>query len=403
MGMAAMVKMPPSLFFNGRSNEMTNTKQKWSFGRRINDWLDEPDGEQFTDGKWRFWLPAVLGFSILNAVLTVMIFRESASANYLTPALLAASAIVSWIAIGCLHYSDAKRGRMARGVSALDSASLLFVIGHFCFLVYILGHSWILRGAEAQYRNDLAKYNANAQTFHAGNEKIAEALRETSANQKEAARLEADRAYWERKSGKRSVEKSGGITANIELAKVELPPPPKAPEDSQAAFLTRWDAWVRITNFGELILAATTLIFIRNWTAKANTQRAGTYQPQADRGEWPEEIEAGDIEKRSPSRRENFTQKKEPTKNLGSFNSEGLRRLREALKDISFRLAGYSFKANVKDDCVWILLMKARAGTQETVASAKARLDILNDAMRMDWTAFCERLERFLRENGFEL
>ena len=31
---------------------------KRSFGARISDWLDEPDGEQFTDGKWRFWLPA---------------------------------------------------------------------------------------------------------------------------------------------------------------------------------------------------------------------------------------------------------------------------------------------------------------------------------------------------------
>jgi hypothetical protein len=28
---------------------------KRTFGRRINDWLEEPDGEQFTDGKWRFW------------------------------------------------------------------------------------------------------------------------------------------------------------------------------------------------------------------------------------------------------------------------------------------------------------------------------------------------------------
>src|SRR5262245_45313356 len=129
------------------------------FGRRLDAWLDEPENEQFTTNKWRFWLPAVLGFSILNSVLTVLIFRESESVNYLTPALLAASAIVGWLAIGCLHYSDAKRGRMARGVSALDSVSLLFVIGHFCFLVYILGHSWILRGADADYKAAVEKYN----------------------------------------------------------------------------------------------------------------------------------------------------------------------------------------------------------------------------------------------------
>jgi hypothetical protein len=125
---------------------------------------------------------------------------------------------------------------------------------------------------------------------------------------------------------------------------------------------------------------------------------------KADQGEtWPEEIETGAIEKRSPSGHEKFTKKKEPGKNLGSFNSEGLRHLREALKGISFRLAGFSFKANVKDDCVWILMMKARAGTQEAVASAKAKLSILDDALKMERNAFRERLEDFLRKRGFEL
>jgi hypothetical protein len=38
------------------------------FGRRLDAWLDEPENEQFTTNKWRFWLPAVLGFSILNSV-----------------------------------------------------------------------------------------------------------------------------------------------------------------------------------------------------------------------------------------------------------------------------------------------------------------------------------------------
>ena len=57
----------------------------------------------------------------------------------------------------------------------------------------------------------------------------------------------------------------------------------------------------------------------------------------------------------------------------------------------------------MKDDAVWIRMMKARFGTQETVASAKARLEILDDAMRMERTAFRERLEKFLRENEFEI
>ena len=384
---------------------MTNTKQRRSFGRRINAWLDEPDGEQFTDGKWRFWLPAVLGFSILNAVLTVMIFRETASANYLTPALLAASAIVGWIAIGCLHYSDAKRGRMARGVSALDSASLLFVIGHFCFLVYILGHAWILRGAEADYRAALKEYNANAQTFHAGNEKIAEALREASANQKEAARLEADRAYWERKSGKRSVEKSGGITANIELAKVELPPPPKAPEDSQAAFLTRWDAWVRITNFGELILAAVTLIFIRNWTAKANTQRAATYQPMNYQDNFPDEIDA---DARSPHHQPRFDREASHARNIASQESgeasqDGLKALQEICSAISFRTPSRWFAVDLRPDHVRIRQRTRVDGREVTLKTARLTLEVLRDVLTIAPDAFRVRLESFLKKRGFEL
>jgi len=49
------------------------------------------------------------------------------------------------------------------------------------------------------------------------------------------------------------------------------------------------------------------------------------------------------------------------------------------------------------------MMVKANHGTQETVASAKAKLDILDDALKMAPAAFRERLERFLRENGFEI
>jgi len=80
-----------------------------------------------------------------------------------------------------------------------------------------------------------------------------------------------------------------------------------------------------------------------------------------------------------------------------------LRILREALSDISFRLHGFSFKAKTKGDAVWILMVRANKGTQETVHSAKAKLDILDDAMAMTPAAFRERLERFLRENEFEI
>jgi hypothetical protein len=111
-----------------------------------------------------------------------------------------------------------------------------------------------------------------------------------------------------------------------------------------------------------------------------------------------------DVENRLPVKREKFSPKKDTNaKTLVSFNSEGLKPLREALKDISFRLHKRSFKADIKDDAVWIRMMKARSGTQETVRSAKARLEILNDAVSMPRDAFRERLERFLKQAGFEI
>jgi hypothetical protein len=380
--------------------------QRRSFGRRINAWLDEPDGEQFADGKWRFWLPAVLGFSILNAALTVLIFRETASANYLTPALLAASAIVGWIAIGCLHYSDAKHGRMASGVSALDSATLLFVIGHFCFVVYILGHSWILRGAEADYKAALEKHNATALEMQTGNEKITEALRQAADAQKERAKIEQDTAYQYRQAAKHGAkiktERGGGITANIELAKVELAPPPKAPEDSQAGFLTRWDALVRITNFGELILAAITLIFIRNWTAKSNAPA------RRDDDEFPAEIDASSRSGRNQSNlrsdADNTTiATQSDTERRSVATQDGLAILRDTLSDLAFTRTGRWFKCDLRHDHVLVRLNYRDQGRERTERSTRAKLSILTDAITMERSAFIERLRKFLNQNGFEL
>src|SRR5262245_38388566 len=107
------------------------------FGRRINQWLQEAPGETFRDGKWRFWFIAVAGLQLLNAGLTALIFQSAgALQNYMGAVLLGVGALVGWIAIGCLHYSDSTDRRLAQGVSILDSLTLLFVIGHFCFLTW---------------------------------------------------------------------------------------------------------------------------------------------------------------------------------------------------------------------------------------------------------------------------
>jgi hypothetical protein len=96
-------------------------------------------------------------------------------------------------------------------------------------------------------------------------------------------------------------------------------------------------------------------------------------------------------------------EQKKTLKTHASYDSEGLKRLREALRDISFRLAGRCFKVDVRGDVVWVRLVRANNSTQETVSTAKAKLDILSDAMTMPRQAFRERLEKFLQQNGFDI
>jgi hypothetical protein len=168
----------------------------------------------------------------------------------------------------------------------------------------------------------------------------------------------------------------------------------KLTAESSAEFLSAWDWWIRVAGFGELALAIVTLIFVRTRAAMTNAIRVEDF---------PHEIDAGVVEKCLPARRENFAKKKERAKNHASFDPEGLKRLREALRDTSFRLPGLSFKSYVRGDAVWILMMKANQGPQETVASAKAELLILDDALKMPADRFRERLERFLRQKGLEI
>lgn len=88
---------------------------------------------------------------------------------------------------------------------------------------------------------------------------------------------------------------------------------------------------------------------------------------------------------------------------LSNDQKEGVNGLRETLRTVSARLPGFSFKVSVSGNAVWVKMMRANHGTQETVVSAKAELTILDDALKMPREAFRLRLEKFLRENNFEI
>lgn len=398
------------------------SKKRWRpIGERVHEWLSEPEGETFSYGKWRFWFVAVASLQLINAVLTALIFESAGNLqNYMGAILLGVGALVGWLALGALHYSDAIDRKLARGVSALDSVTLLFVMAHFAFLMWTYGHLKTIQSAEAKYETAAATYNAKAEKLSGDNTKVAEAIVKISENERQRAKIENDTAYQTRKAfeaGARAPKQTASASASAALspalsaAKVELEKPEK-PEKSSAKFLMEWDAWIRAANFGELLLCALTLIFIRNRSAGQNTPRPRVYRsPIAEPAEdFPTELDEAEAENRASSRGENFTKKKETAKNHASsvseviaFDPEGLKRLRQTLKDISFRLPGFSFKSYVRGDAVWIMLMKANKGTQQTVSSAKATLEILNDAMTMTPEKFQACVEHFLRQREFKI
>jgi hypothetical protein len=84
-------------------------------------------------------------------------------------------------------------------------------------------------------------------------------------------------------------------------------------------------------------------------------------------------------------------------------SAEGLKRLRAALKLIAFHHPGTHFKADRKEDCVWIRAMRSEHGEQRTIASTSAALGILDDAVKMSPDALRTRLEKFLKSKGFPL
>lgn len=88
---------------------------------------------------------------------------------------------------------------------------------------------------------------------------------------------------------------------------------------------------------------------------------------------------------------------------LSIGQKEGLKAVRKALREIAAGRRGVHFHTDPKSSCVWIRAMKSENGRQWTIASVKVSLDILDDAMRMPREAFRERLEKFLKENGFEI
>lgn len=381
-----------------------------TIAERVNDYLVEPEGAQFVNGKWKFWFVAIAFLSVINAALTWLIFRDDGE-NYSGPIMLSVGALVAWLCVGALHYSDSTDRSLARGVSAIDSIALLFVVVHFSGLLYVYGHHRTLRSAETKYEAQATAYNTKAEKVSDDNKAIATSAERIEIERTKRAKIENDTVYQARKAAQAGAKvqtgsSSGGIGPSLSTAPIELEKP-KAPAESSVAFLTKWDWLIRLANCGELLLACLTLILIRNVSARSNA-------PATQTAELPS-VFAGAY--RSPVARPAFTktatqsdtvsrqnvERKETTQDDTAALREGLKVLRETLGLIAFHTPGRHYKADLKPDCVWIRAMVSDAGIQRTGHAAKARHSILRSALRMEPERFRAEVEEWLRENGFEL
>jgi hypothetical protein len=413
-------------------------KERLKFGQKVHNWLDEPEGHIFTHGKWRFWFPMLLIFSVLNPILTASIFGSAGKLQgYVGAIMLSVGGLLSWLCVGTLHYSDSKDGRLARGVSFLDSVTLCFVIAHFCFLLWAQGHLLTLQSQEAKYEASAVTYNERAERISGDNVRIAEAV-------SKAERLRNDTAYQLRRAAESGKLKRGqagrGLidqSASLSTSPIELAKPEK-PQESSAAFLTRWDALIRAANFGELILAAVTLIYIRNRSAKFNHiagGKAGYTQVEQDAavlpGEGRETIETTqepyatgatdnvveqdddfpselDASERESQRNPAFRQKRQADTKIATTVATGagderlpaLSILRHHLRVIAFHYPNRWFKCDLIDGGVWIRMCERRSGRETTIAKTRQSDKIFTAINRPDFRA---RLVDELIRQGFPI
>jgi hypothetical protein len=384
---------------------MENKMTKRTISQRINARLREPDDAVFEDGKWRFWFVLVFGLSLGSAIGTAYIFPGAVGSLTLSMMVL-----LVWIFIGALHYSGSKDPRLARVVSALDSAALVFVIAHFCFVMGVLGHLLTVRGVESKYDREMEVYNAKAADVSKDNVEIAKSNEKVSADNLKAERLRNDAAYQLRRASEASggrvsvgsqAASGAGVSPSLSTNAVQLKEPDR-PKESSVAFLQGWEWWIRAANFGELILAAVTLIYIRNRSAKFN---AGSYVAGSEllerRGEdFPAEL---DVRDRGDSRGPRFVTKRQKTTvaTVAHDRESALRALRDHLGVIASYLPGRWFRADLIKGGVSIRLYERDGQRREsTIAETRQSNKLLDAVDRPDFRA---RLIDELKRQGFPI
>jgi hypothetical protein len=270
------------------------------------------------------------------------------------------------------------------------------VIAHFCFLLYCLGHLITLRGAEAGYERQSKALNEDLKKISTDNATIAQAVRDAAKENTKAAKLQNDSAYQLRKAAEAGARINtprapgqSGVSSSLSTSPVELERP-KPPEESSVHFLAQWDALIRLANFGELILAAITLIYIRNRSAAFNAKNAPMVNYGAGIG-IPATV--------APLRRGD-TKTATAVATVAQGQKSLLDALRGHLRAIAFHHPGRWFKADLIEGGVAIRMCERRQGREVDIAKTRQSNKILSAVNRPD---FKERLTRELIACGFPI
>lgn len=144
-----------------------------------------------------------------------------------------------------------------------------------------------------------------------------------------------------------------------------------------------------------------------NFPAQTPTPR----RAQAPADEFPNQL---DVSARTPARRPELAPKMttpddivddthSQQKTTPAAKHPGLARLRETLRLIAFASGPCHYKVDLKDKYIIIRRMVSRRGDVATTHSVRAKLTLLDAALSMEPGAFRTKLERFLRENNFEI
>jgi hypothetical protein len=296
-------------------------------------------------------------------------------------------------------------------VAGLDSITLLFVVAHFAGLMWAYGHLQTIQSAERKYEAATAIYNSKAEKVSTDNAKIAEAAREIATQETRRAKIENDTAYQQRKAAERGAQiqprrpGSQSLGASLSTSQVQLERP-KPPEETSAHFLGEWDWLIRVFNFGELMLAAVTLVFIRNQSAKTNSPAENSFTPGNffPTGVYRSPISArrGNFTPKSDNERQSLSlsQKSERLSLSDPDRKDALKRLREHLKQIAFYHPNRWFKADLVRGGVTIRLFERQHGHEIALSQTTQSDKLLAAVERPD---FQERLIGELRHQGFEI